>query len=105
MVVFDLQAMELVPRFSHVSRYIGAPDDVLPRCSPQTELAQWYMDEYVRWGGDRVATDEFLEETWALWLDEAVCLPNRWRGQIVDGRPDFHGILHALLRKLWDGTM
>jgi len=58
----------LAPRFYDVARHLGAPDDIEPRCLPREELARYYLDQYVRWGGRPIALESFLEDIHLLWM-------------------------------------
>lgn len=67
LLIFDLEFVELLPRFWDMAEWLGAPEEVRRVCCPRTELAGHYLEEYVRSGGSRVAVDEFLEEARILW--------------------------------------
>ncbi len=105
MVAFDFQASGLAPQFSNIARCLGAPDAVEPRCCPRSELAGLYMTEYSKHGGATVSMREFWSRVRAIWLDEAVDLPNRWRLQILAGRGGFAGMLHCMLIALFESRI
>jgi hypothetical protein len=89
LVLVDLEGVGLRPRFADVARWLGAPDEIRPRCLPRQELARCYLDAYRRWGGAEVPLPDFLEETRLLALtDELMMLPFSFR-RSVDGKVDW----------------
>jgi hypothetical protein len=76
LLIFDLEMTGFEARFFDVAEWIGAPDEVLPRCRPRAELARYYMDQYVRHGGQPAPLDEFLAECHLLWM--ASTFTNLW---------------------------
>jgi len=89
LLILDLESINLGPRFYDVAEYIGAPDDVQPRCRPRRELAQYYLDEYARWGGSPVTMDQFLEEMRAQWLRGLLTMVWFPFHRALDGRVDW----------------
>jgi hypothetical protein len=88
-LLVDLEGVAMRPRFFDVGRWIGAPDEVQPRCLPQEELARHYLAERARWGGPVVPLSEFLEETRLLGLADALMMLSFDTGRALDGKVDW----------------
>jgi len=88
LLIFDLEAVGFEARFYDVAPWLGAPDDVQPRCRPRKELAWYYLQQYVRWGGCPVRVDDFLEETRILWLAWTLQMLSWWLGEAINGPVD-----------------
>jgi hypothetical protein len=88
MVIFDLATVGFEPRFFDVAPWLGAPDSVQPRCASRDDLAGYYLAEYTRWGGRRVATVDFLEETRILWMAWVLMNLAWWRDRAIKGPLD-----------------
>jgi hypothetical protein len=68
LLLFDLEDVELAPRFCDIAYWLGAPDDVERRCASREELARLYLAAYRERGGAAPSEQVFLEELYALWL-------------------------------------
>lgn len=88
-LLVDLEGVGLRPRFFDVGRWIGAADEVQPRCLPQEELARHYLAERARWSGRAVPLHEFLEETRLLALADALMMLPFDTGRSLDGKVDW----------------
>jgi hypothetical protein len=89
LLLVDLEGVGLRPRFFDIGRWIGAPDEIQPRCLPQEELARHYLAERARWGGRAVPLREFLEETRLLALADALMMLPFDTGRSLDGKVDW----------------
>jgi len=114
LLVFDLESIGLWRRLSDVAKFLGQPDEVEPRfpperelaptaarittpgsvsveprCLPQRELAQYYLNRFEHWGGERVPLDQFLNDTRLLWLKGVLSILWWWRARAIDGRVDW----------------
>jgi hypothetical protein len=87
LLIFDLEYVGFGPRFFNVALFIGAPDGVLldappghypARCQPRDELARYYLEQYVHWGGSPVPLDQFLEEIHVLWIAHRLSILGWW---------------------------
>lgn len=87
MVIFDLEDTMLAPRFEDVADWLGLPDEMQPRCRPREDLAQYYLRERERHGGNRVALDDFLYEIGLLWKAHVLRGLGWWLGYggVLDG--------------------
>ena len=89
LLMLDLEFVGFAPRFYDVAGWVGAPDDILPRCLPRRELAQYYLEQYIRWSGCPVPLEQFLEETRILWMAGELKMLG-WRlGRALDGCVDW----------------
>ena len=89
LLMLDLEFVGFAPRFYDVAGWIGAPDDIQFRCCPREELAQYYLEQYSRWGGCHVTLEQFLENTHILWMASELKMFG-WRlGRALDGRVDW----------------
>jgi hypothetical protein len=75
LLLFDLSDVAFVPRFWDVAGLcgvaawcLGAPDDPHPYGIFPKKLAEYYLEEYVHWGGCPVLIDRLLEETKVLYF-------------------------------------
>jgi hypothetical protein len=70
LLLFDLSDVAFAPRFWDVGEWwcFGAPDDLYHYGISRQELAEYYLEEYVRWGGHTVPIDRFLEEIKVLYF-------------------------------------
>jgi len=96
-VLFDVESPNLAPRFHDAAVCLGAPDAYQPRCRPREELAQHYLDEYVRHGGASVSLDQFLDETYVLWLEWTYGWLDMFHQQSLEGRPEGRDLLQRKL--------
>lgn len=78
MVIFDLEDTMIGPWFDDVADWLGAPDIVQQRCRPREELTRHYVEQLERWGGERAAVEELLEETYVLWILHALRSLDWW---------------------------
>jgi hypothetical protein len=97
MLIFDLQGIELGPRFSNGGILIGQPDEIQGRCYTRQELAEIYLKEYAKYGDENVSIDQFLIETRNIWLCEAIWLLDLWRRQILEGDEQYKRLLFNLV--------
>ncbi|MBC8234169.1 phosphotransferase [bacterium] len=89
LLMLDLEFVGFAPWFYDVAGWIGAPDDIQPRCLPRRELAQYYLEQYIRRGGCPVQLEQFLEETHILWMAGELKMLG-WRlGRALDGCVDW----------------
>lgn len=88
LLIFDLEDVGFEPRFFDIAPWLGAPDEVQPRCAPREELAQHYLGEYAQRGGEPPSLAQFLEETRVLWLVYTLMMLGWWVNQAVDGPTD-----------------
>ena len=97
-VLFDFgEGPNLAPRFCDAAVCLGAPDGYQPRCRPREELAQHYLDEYVRHGGASVPLGQFLDETYILWLEWTYGWLGMFHRQALDGEPTGRDLLQRKL--------
>jgi hypothetical protein len=97
MLVFDLQGIELGPRFSNGGICIGQPDEIQNRCYTRQELAGIYLKEYTKYSDENVSLDQFLMETRNIWLCEAMWLLDLWRRQILEDDEQYKKLLFNLV--------
>ena len=90
LLLFDLEDTGLTPGFYDVACWLGAPDEVEPRCAAREELAQHYLSEYTRRGGVAPPLGAFLEETHTLWMVGVLSM--------------LHWHLHEALDEPWERT-
>jgi hypothetical protein len=67
LLVFDLEYVELRARFWDVAAWLGAPDEVQPRCGTREQLADIYLASRSSVSGTHIDRDLFLEESRVLW--------------------------------------
>ena len=96
-VLFDIESPNLAPRFCDAAVCLGAPGAYQPRCRSREELARYYLDEYVRHGGAPVPLGQFLDETYALWLEWTYRWLSIFHRQALEGRPDGRDLLQRKL--------
>ena len=89
LLVFELEFVALGPRFYDVARWLGAPNDIEPRCRPREELAEYYLELYVQRGGTTVSLDQLLKETSILWTAQKLTDMNFGLGRALDGHVDW----------------
>lgn len=86
LLITDLEFVGFAPRFYDLGWWLGASDDILQRCRPRRELAQYYLQQYIHYGGCSISVEQFLEETHILWL-AGILKRLKWRlGHALDGR-------------------
>ena len=88
-LLLDLESVGWAPRFTDVSRWIGPSDELLPRCLPRNELAEMYLDEYVRSGGTPYPVAQFLEDVRVLWIEQSFAMLWFRLARALDGRVDW----------------
>lgn len=89
LLMIDLEFVGFAPLFYDVAGWIGAPDNIQKRCCPRRELAQYYLEQYARWGGCPVPLEQFLEDTRILWMASEFKMLG-WRlGRALDGCVDW----------------
>jgi len=84
LLLFDLEDIELAPRFCDIAYWLGAPDDVERRCLSREELARLYLAEYCKNGGASPPEQVFLEETYTLWLVHNFSLLGWYLNEVLD---------------------
>ena len=89
MLLVDLESVGFAPRFWDVARWLGPPVEVDVRCRPRRELAQLYLAEYVRWGGEPVDVDRFLTDLRILAVASGLMMLPFSYHRALDGRVDW----------------
>jgi len=89
MLLVDLESISFGRRFEDVAALIAAPEDLYPRCLSQRDLAEVYLEEYVRSGGSAVPLEAFLEETHALWIYKTFSMLWWMLARALDGLVDW----------------
>jgi hypothetical protein len=84
LLLFDLEDVELAPRFCDIAYWLGAPDDVERRCASLEELARLYLAAYRERGGAAPSVQSFLEETYVLWLVHSFSLVDWYLTEALD---------------------
>ena len=89
LLILDLEWIGFGPRFYDAASLLGAPDDLQPHWQRREELAQYYLEQYVRWGGPAVSLDQFMKEVPVLWAAQRLNI--MWFGlrHALDGRVDW----------------
>jgi hypothetical protein len=70
LVVLDVEWVRLGPRCYDAGKWLGRPAERWPAGIAQAELAQHYLDEYARWGGDPPTLSMFLDDVRIMGLAE-----------------------------------
>ena len=114
LLLFDLSDVAFAPRFWDVGEWwwFGAPDDLCHYGIPRKELAEYYLTEYVRWGGCPVTIDRFLEEIKVLYfackLNVLGIVFNNWLNdkpvEKAELNPHLHRDLNNLLNAFADSS-
>ena len=89
LLMLDLEFAGLAPKFFDVAGWIGAPDDIQPRCGQRRELAQYYLEQYARYGGSPVSLEQFLDETYTLWMAGELRMLGWSLNRAIDGQVDW----------------
>lgn len=100
MLIFDLAGVALSARFSNAGLWLGEADEVREKCLPRKKLAEIYLGEYFKHGGEPVSLDQFLTETRNLWLCESIWLLDLWRRNIIEGENVYKNLLLHLVKLL-----
>jgi hypothetical protein len=89
LLILDLEWIGFGPRFYDAASLLGAPDDLQSHWRRREELAQYYLDQYVRWGGAAVSLDQFMDEIPILWIAQTLNI--MWFGlrRALDGCVDW----------------
>ena len=95
-LLFDFELTGFAPRFYDASITLGSPDEYVPRCAPQKELAEYYLKQYKQAGGESVKLQQFLLEIRDLWISWIVfwinCTDDAEKGSINARDLLFHKI-------------
>jgi hypothetical protein len=89
LLMIDLEFVGFAPKFFDVAGWIGAPDDIQPRCCQRRELAQYYLEQYARYGGFPMTLEQFLDEVHTLWMAGELRMLGWSLGRAVDGQVDW----------------
>jgi hypothetical protein len=111
LLLFDLSDVAFVPRFWDVAGLcgvaawcLGAPDDPHPYGIFPKKLAEYYLEEYVHWGGCPVLIDRLLEETKVLYFARTLIFLgmdfDEWRSRNPIDRAELVSYLHVSLNTL-----
>ncbi|MBC8232892.1 phosphotransferase [bacterium] len=111
LLLFDLSDVAFGPRFWDVAGWcdvagccLCAPDDPPPHGIFPKKLAEYYLEEYVHWGGCPVLIDRFLEETKVLYfawtLNFLGMIFDGWRSRNPIDRAELVSHLHRELNTL-----
>ncbi|MFC1716099.1 phosphotransferase [Candidatus Poribacteria bacterium] len=89
LLIIDLEWIGFGPRFYDAAGWLGAPDDLQLHVNQRRGLAQYYMEQYVHWGGREAPLDQFMKESSVLWLAQTFIM--LWFGlaRALDGRVDW----------------
>lgn len=110
LLLFDLSDVGLAPRFWDVGEWwcFGAPDDLCHYGIPRKELAEYYLEEYTRWGGRPVPIYRFLEEIEVLyfaWRFNVLGMVfERWLGSNPIEKAELTHPLHRELNNLLNAS-
>jgi hypothetical protein len=88
LLIFDLEDIGFEPRFFDIAPWLGAPDEVQPRCGTREDLARHYLEEYARWGGAPPSLEQFLDESHLLWLTYVFMMLGWYVHQALAGPSD-----------------
>ena len=97
---FDVEFVAFSPRFRDVAIWLGAPDIIQHYCLPRVELAQYYLEQYSRWGGATLETVDFLDEVQALWTSWTFGQLNKWYTKALNKSVPKREILYRKLTQL-----
>jgi len=106
LLLFDLTDVAFAPRFWDAASWwcFGTPDDLCHYGIPRKELAEYYLTEYVRWGGCPVTIDRFLEEIKVLYFARNFkvlgMVFDDWRSRNPIDRAELVPYLHRVLKTL-----
>ena len=89
LLILDLEWIGFGPRFYDAASLLGAPDDQQPHFRRRDKLAQYYMEEYVRWGGEAIPLSKFMEENSILWMSRILNMLWFSLARALDGRVDW----------------
>ena len=89
LLLLDLEWIGFGPRFYDAASLLGAPDEIQPHCQQRDEWAQYYLEQYVSWGGTPMPLDQFMEQVSVLWMAQTLNI--MWFGlrHALDGRVDW----------------
>ena len=89
LLILDLEWIGFGPRFWDAAMLLGAPDEMQPQYQRRDELAQYYLEQYVRWGGKALPLERFAEEISILWMAQRLSM--MWFGlsRALDGDADW----------------
>ncbi len=89
LLILDLEWIGYGPRFWDAAMLLGAPDEIQHQHQHRDELAQHYLEQYVRWGGRAPSLKHFEEETSTLWIAQRLSM--MWFGlrRALDGDADW----------------
>jgi hypothetical protein len=73
MLIFDLELVELMPRFWDLAQWIGAPDAVRRLPVPRAELARLYIDVYFAGNRKRISAATLVDQARTLWETRELC--------------------------------
>lgn len=62
LLLLDLEGVRFGPHCFDIAEYLGWPPDRWPPNVTQSELAQYYLDEYLRWGGMPLSLEAFFAD-------------------------------------------
>lgn len=71
LVMLDVEWVRMGPRCFDAGKWLGRPAERWPAGIAQAELAQHYLDEYARWGGEPPPLAEFLDDLRVMALAES----------------------------------
>lgn len=89
LLILDLEWIGFGPRFYDAASLLGAPDNLQPHHQRRDELARYYLEEYVRWGGASMPMDKFMEGNSILWIAETLNMLWFRLARALDGRVDW----------------
>ena len=89
MLVFDLRTTGKGPRFVDVAPWVGVPDHVLKAGHMPTELADYYLRQYLGSGGVPVSLATLMTETRMLWQAGILAGLNWWYDHALTGIESF----------------
>jgi len=89
LLILDLEWIGFGPRFWDAAMLLGAPEEMQPQYQRRDELAQYYLEQYVRWGGKAPSLERFTEEISILWMAQRLSM--MWFGlsRALDGDADW----------------
>jgi hypothetical protein len=89
LLILDLEWIGFGPRFWDAAMLLGTPGEMQPQCEHRDELAQYYLEQYARWGGEAPSPKRFAEESSILWIAQRLSM--MWFGlrRALDGNADW----------------
>jgi len=89
LLIIDLEWIGIGPRFFDAASLLGAPDPAQPHYERRDELARYYLEQYIKHGGESVSLNQFREEISQLWIAQRLNIMWFSLRRALDGKVDW----------------